>query len=77
MSMTGVSSFSIGNFTSVFSRCRDSVAVEDLKNAGGVSGFDIVLVRSPDQLVVLLPGYIDPLAASVGALKPQGFIQFM
>lgn len=69
MSMTGVSSFSIGNFASVFSRSCSSVAVEDLQNAGGVSGFDVVLVRSPDQLVVLLPHHVDPLAAGISALQ--------
>ena len=77
MSVTGVSSFGIGNFASVFSRCRWSVTVEDLKNAGGVCGFNVVLVRSPDQLLILLPGYTDPLAAGVAALEPQRFTQFM
>ena len=77
MSMTDVSSFSIGNFASVFSRCSGSVVVEDLQNARGVGGFDIVLVRSPNQLVVLLPRHIHPLAAGVSALQPQGFTQLV
>lgn len=68
MSMTGVSSFGIGNFASVFSCRCGSVIVEDIQNAGGVGGFDVVLVRSPDQLVVLLPCHVDPLAATVSAL---------
>lgn len=77
MSMTGVSSFSIGNFASVFSRRCGSFTVEDLQNTQGVCGFDVVLVRSPDQLVILLPCHIDPLAASVTALQSQGFTQLM
>lgn len=77
MSMTGVSSFSIGNFASVFSRRCGSVAVEDLQNAQGVCGFDVVLVRSPDQLVILLPRHVDSLAAGVTALQPQRFTQLM
>lgn len=77
MSMTGVSSFSIGNFASVFSRRCSSVTVEDLQNAQGLSGFDVVLVRSPDQLVVLLPRHVHPLAAGVSALQPQRFTQLM
>lgn len=77
MSMTGVSSFGIGNFASVFSCCCGSVAVEDLQNTQGVCGFDVVLVRSPDQLVILLPRDVDPLAAGVTALQSQGFTQLM
>ena len=75
--MTGVSSFGIGNFASVFSRRRGPVVVEDLENAGGVGGFDVVQVRRPDQLVVLLPGHVDPLAAGVRALQPQRSTQLV
>lgn len=77
MSMTGVSSFSIGNFTSVFPGGRSCVAVEDLQNARGIGGFDVVLVRSPDELVVLLPCHAHPLAAGVSTLHPQRFVQLM
>lgn len=77
VSVTGVGSFGIGNFASVFSRRCGSVVVEDLENAGGVGGFDVVQVRSPDQLVVLLPRHVDPLAAGVRALQPQRFTQLM
>lgn len=77
MSMTDVSSFSIGNFASVFSRRSGSVTVEDLQDTGGIGGFDVVLVRSPDLLIVLLPRDVDPLAAGVSALQPQRFTQLM
>lgn len=46
-------------------------AVEDLQNARGIGGFDVVLVRSPDELVILLLRHKHPLAASAGALQPQ------
>lgn len=77
MCITCHTSFSIGNFTSVFSCRCSTVTVEDLQITGGVCSFDIVLVRSPDQLVILLPCYIHPLAAGVGALQPQRFAQLM
>ena len=77
MSMTGVTSICIGNFTSVFSRSCHSVAVEDVQCAGGVRSFDVVLVRSPDELVVFLPCHVDPLTAGVSARKPQRFTQIV
>lgn len=77
MSMTAVSSFGIGNFACVFPCSLDSVVVEDFENAGGVGGFDVVLVRGPDQLIVFLPCDTDPLASCVRALEPQGFAQLM
>lgn len=77
MSMTDVSSFRIGNFASVFSSRHGSVAVEDFQNAGGVGGFDVVQVRSPDDLVVLLPRHVNPLAAAVRALQPQRLTQLV
>lgn len=77
MSMTGVSSFGIGNFARVFSGGCGSVAVEDLQNAGGVAGFHVVLVGSPDEFVILLPRHVNPLAASVCTLQPQRFAQLV
>lgn len=77
MSMTGVSSFRVRNFASVVPGCCSSVTIEDFQHTGGCCGFDVVLVRSPDQLAVFLPRYVDPLATSVSALQPQGFTQLM
>lgn len=50
---------------------------EDVQDAGVVGGFDVVQVRSPDELVVFLPCHVDPLAASVSALQPQEFTQLV
>lgn len=50
-----IGSSSVGNFTAVGPSCVRSVAVQDIQHAGGVGGFNIVLVGSPDWLSVLAP----------------------
>lgn len=77
MSMTGVRAFGVGNFASVFSSCLWTVTVQDLQDASWVGGFNVILVRSPDGFVILLPGDVGPLASGVLALEPQRFAKFM
>lgn len=61
----GVGSSSVGNFAAVGTSCVRPVAVQNVQHAGGVSGFNIVLVGSPNGLSVLCPRDEDPGAASV------------
>lgn len=77
VSIASVSSFSIGNFTRVFSGRCSPVTAEDLQSTGGVRGSDIVQVRSPDGLSVFPPRHRDSLAAREGALQRQGFTQLV
>lgn len=63
----GFSSSSVGNFTAVSPSCVWPVAVQDVQHTGGVSGFNIVLVGSPNGLSILCPRDEDPGAASVCA----------
>lgn len=67
--MTDITAFTIGNFTSVFSTSLLSVAVEDVQHTAAVRGLDIVLIRGPDQPVVLLPGHVHSLTTSEGNSK--------
>lgn len=66
-SRAGIGSSSIGDLAAVAPSSIGPVAVQDVQHAGGVSGFHIVLVRSPDRLSVLCPRDEDPGAASVRA----------
>ena len=62
--MADIRALSVGNFTSVSSTSFFPVAVEDFQSAATVCSLDIVLIRGPDWLPILLPAHVHSLATS-------------
>ena len=71
--MAAVRVLSIGNFTGVFPRSFLSVTIEDLQDAAGVGGLDVVLIGGPDELPIFFPGDRHSLFTSERNSKSQRF----